>query len=185
MIYGYARVSDKTQNLDSQLELLKKYGCNKIVSEKITGISEEKKLNKLISSLSPGDTLVSARMDRLGRSTKQLIDLVEQLQTREINLVLLDLSIDTKTPTGKFFLQIMASFSELERTTLKEKQRLGIETAKAKGKHLGRPRAWTKEALEESIRMYMSGRTVNDIETITKVSRASLYREIKKRGIVR
>ena len=186
MIYGYARVSATDQNLDTQIEQLTRYKCDKIVTEKISGIAEEKKLNRLIATMKKGDTLVATRMDRLGRSAKQLIDLVEELQKKDVNLVILDLNIDTKTPTGKFFLQVMAAFSELERANLKEKQRQGIEAARRRGTHLGRPRKWTREGMELAIEMFQSGQyTVREIEAATQVSRASLYRELKRRGISR
>lgn len=185
MIYGYARVSSSDQNLDSQLVLLERFGCDEIVTEKITGIAEEKKLNQLIDSLQAGDTLVAVRMDRLGRNTIQLLELVEELEKKDIHLVLLNLNIDTRSPAGKLFLTIMSAFSDLERKTLKEKQRVGIDAAKAKGKHLGRPRNWTKAGMEEAIRMYQNHRIIAEIEDITKVSKAALYRELKRRGITR
>lgn len=185
MIYGYARISSADQRFDSQLALLEKFGCDKIIEEVITGVAEEKELNNLISSLQEADTLVSARMDRLGRNTKQLLELVEELESRNINLVILDLNIDTRSPTGKFFLTVMAAFSELERTNLKEKQRRGIDVAKSQGKHLGRPRNWTKSGMEEAVKMYQNHRFISEIEDITGVSKASLYRELKRRGITR
>ncbi|MGM2821318.1 recombinase family protein [Bacillus cereus group sp. Bce001] len=185
MIYGYARVSSSDQNLDSQLVLLERFGCDEIVTEKITGIAEEKKLNQLIDNLKAGDTLVAVRMDRLGRNTIQLLELVEELEKKDIHLVLLDLNIDTRSPTGKLFLTIMSAFSDLERKTLKEKQRVGIDVAKAQGKHLGRPRNWSKTGMEEAVKMYQNHRIISEIEDITGVSKASLYRELKRRGITR
>ncbi len=185
MIYGYMRISSADQQFDSQLVLLEKYGCDKIIKEVITGIAEEKKLNQLIDSLKAGDTLVAVRMDRLGRNTRQLLELVEELEKRDIHLVILDLNIDTRSNTGKFFLTVMAAFSELERNNMKEKQRRGIDVAKAQGKHLGRPRSWKKSGMEEAIKMYQNHRIVAEIEDITGVSRASLYRELKRRGITR
>lgn len=185
MIYGYARISDKSQEIGTQIQQLKEYGCDEIVSETITGISEEKELNKLISQLKKSDKIVATRMDRLGRSAAQLIQLVDELQEKEISLVILNMNIDTSTKSGKSFLQIMAVFSEMERNNLKEKQRRGIELAKEKGKHLGRPRGFTKSGMEEAIHMYQNDRIVKEIEEITHVSKASLYRELKKRGITR
>ncbi|HGP3677531.1 TPA: recombinase family protein [Bacillus pacificus] len=185
MIYGYARISSSDQQLDSQLFLLEKYGCDKIIQETITGVAEEKELNRLIDSLKEGDTLVAVRMDRLGRNTIQLLELVEELEKKDIHLVILDLNIDTRSATGKFFLTIMAAFSELERTNLKEKQRRGIAVAKSKGRHLGRPRNWSKAALEEAVKMYQNHRIIAEIEDVTQVSKSALYRELKKRGITR
>lgn len=180
MIYGYARVSANDQNLDTQIEGLEKYGVDKIISEKITGIAEDRELDRLIEQLEAGDTLVATRMDRLGRSAKQLIDLVDELEKRSINLVIIDLEVDTKTIQGRFFLQVMAAFAEMERKNNKEKQRRGIELAKKQGKHLGRPREWTKAGLEHAFSLYrQGGKTINEICEITKVSRASFYRHLK------
>lgn len=179
------RISSADQQFDSQLVLLEKYGCDKIIKEVITGIAEEKKLNRLIASLQQGDTLVAVRMDRLGRNTRQLLELVEELEKKDIHLVILDLNIDTRSATGKFFLTIMAAFSELERTNMKEKQKRGIAVAKSQGRHLGRPRSWTKSGMEEAIKMYQNHRIISEIEDITGVSKASLYRELKRRGITR
>ncbi|MDA1904152.1 recombinase family protein [Bacillus cereus group sp. BcHK20] len=185
MIYGYARISSSDQQISSQISQLKKYGCEKIVQEVITGVAEEKELNRLIASLKEADTIVATRMDRMGRNTKQLLEMVEELEKRNIHLVILDLNIDTRSPTGKFFLTVMSAFSELERTNLKEKQRRGIDVAKAQGKHLGRPRNWSKTGMEEAVKMYQNHRIISEIEDITGVSKASLYRELKRRGITR
>jgi DNA invertase Pin-like site-specific DNA recombinase len=182
IIYGYARVSSTDQNLDTQIEQLKKYGVEKLISEKITGVSENKLLDQLLSKLTSGDTLVATRMDRLGRSTIQLLQLVEHLSNSNIYLVVLNLGIDTRTPTGKFFLTIMAGFSELERTMIKEKQRAGIDLAKQKGKYVGRIKKYTEKhvGMKHAIELYNEkNKTVKEICEITKVSRAALYRAIK------
>lgn len=104
MIYGYARVSAQDQNLDTQIEQLLKYGVDKIVKEKISGVSQEKiELDDLLSQLLKGDTLVVTRMDRLGRNTIQLLQFVEHLREKGVHFAVLNLGIDTRTPTGKFF----------------------------------------------------------------------------------
>ena len=181
MKYGYARVSSKDQNLETQVEQLKAVGCHEIIEEKISGISKEKKLDVLIEQMLPGDTLVATRMDRLGRNALQLIELVEGLESQGVGLVILDMNIDTKSLTGKFFLQIMAAFSELERGSLKEKQRRGIELAMARGTTFGSKPNFTRGGLETALKMYEEGdRTVKEITEITGVSKATLYRKLKK-----
>ncbi len=127
---------------------------------------------------------MATRMDRLGRSTVQLLQLVEELSQREIFLVILNLGIDTRTPTGKFFLTVLAAFSELERTMIKEKQRAGIEIAQKKGHYKGRVKRYTKShpGMNHAIELYKQReKTVKEICEITKVSRASLYRALKER----
>lgn len=184
MIYGYARVSTKDQNLETQLQQLQEFGVNEVISEKISGIvSKKNKLDALLHDLRENDTLVVTRMDRLGRNTVQLLQLVEELQERNVDLVILNMGIDTRTPTGKFFLTIMAGFSELDRTMMKEKQYAGIQLAKKKGLYKGRPKKYTtthssvKHALE--LRK-TTNKTVKEISQITGISEATLYRRLRE-----
>lgn len=184
MIYGYARVSSKDQNLDTQLEQLQNFGVNEIVSEKISGVVARKtKLDDLLVNLEENDTLVVTRMDRLGRNTVQLLQLVEELQEKRIDLVILNLGIDTRTPTGKFFLTIMAGFSELDRTLIKDKQRAGIALAKKKGLYKGRPRRYNKshDGVQHALELRKTtNKTVKEISKITGISQATLYRRFKE-----
>lgn len=180
MIYGYARVSAKDQNLATQIDELQRFGVDKIISEKITGVAKKKnKLEELLLSLQSSDTLVITRMDRLGRNTVQLLQLVEELQEREISFVVLNLGIDTRTPTGKFFLTVMAGFSELDRTINKEKQRNGIALAKQRGVYKGRKKKYTANhaGMNHAIELRTNtNKTVKEICEITGVSEASFYR---------
>lgn len=187
MIYGYARVSTQEQNLGTQLQQLERYGVDEIVQEKISGVAKDKpELDGLIELMQNGDTIVVTRMDRLGRSTLQLLELVEGFSERGIDLVILDLNIDTRTPTGKFFLTVMAGFSEMERSLIKEKQRNGVELAKQAGKYKGRVKKYTDKhaGLQHAISLFQEGKhTVKQICEITKIGRSSLYRELKVKGI--
>lgn len=184
MIYGYARVSATDQNLQTQLEELKDFGVNEIVHEKVSGVSKKKqKLDDLIAKLQPGDTLVVTRMDRLGRNTVQLLQLVEELSARDIYFVVINLGIDTRTPTGKFILTVMAGFSELDRTMIKEKQAAGIRLAKSKGLYKGRVKTYTDKhkGMQHALELRRTtDKTVNEICEITGVSRAAFYRKIKE-----
>lgn len=185
-IFGYARVSAADQRLDIQIEALEKYGCDRILTEKISGVIEEKELLKLRDELQAGDTLVVTRIDRLGRDAKQLIEFIYSLDQRGVNLIILDMNIDTKTPMGKFFIQIMASISELERSNLKEKQRKGIENRRKQGLHMGRKPQYKKPQMEEAVRQVQeTNKVMKEICEATGVPRASLYRELKNRGITR
>jgi DNA invertase Pin-like site-specific DNA recombinase len=183
MIYGYGRISHRDQKLDAQVLELEKYGVDEIVTETITGVAEEKELNRLLNKMTAGDTLVATRMDRLGRNARQLLILVDDLQAKGIRLVLLDLGVDTSTPTGRFFLQVMAAFAELERVNNKEKQMKGIEVAKEKGVYKGRPVKFgernpkMKHALEL---VEKEEHTLNEICKITGISRTTLYRRLKE-----
>ncbi|OZU89077.1 resolvase [Virgibacillus indicus] len=188
MIYGYARVSTKDQNLGTQIEQLTKFGVDEIVEEKISGVSKQKQqLDELLSKISTGDTLVVTRMDRLGRNTVQLLQLVEQLREQNIHFVILNLGIDTRTPTGKFFLTVMAAFSELDREMIKEKQRSGIKLAKQKGKYRGRVKKYTDKhpGMNHAIELRKTtDKTVKEICTITGVSQAAFYRKLKENEMI-
>ncbi|MGM1371881.1 recombinase family protein [Bacillus cereus group sp. BceL291] len=182
MIYGYARVSAQDQNLDTQIEQLLKYGVDKIVKEKISGVSQEKiELDDLLSQLIKGDTLVVTRMDRLGRNTIQLLQFVEHLREKGVHFAVLNLGIDTRTPTGKFFLTVMSAFSELDREMIKEKQIAGIKLAKQKGVYRGRIKKYTEQhaGMNHAIELRQkTKKTMKEICAITGVSQAALYRKL-------
>jgi DNA invertase Pin-like site-specific DNA recombinase len=184
MIYGYARVSTQDQNLNIQIEQLTKFGIDEIVKEKISGVSKQKQqLDEFLSKITTDDTLVVTRMNRLGRNTVQLLQLVEQFRERNIHFVILNLGIDTRTPTGKFFLTVMAAFSELDREMIKEKQSSGIKLAKQKGKYRGRVKKYTDKhpGMNHAIELRMTtDKTVKEICAITGVSQAAFYRKLKE-----
>lgn len=180
MKIGYSRISDSSQNITSQVDLLKNYGCDVIHEEVVSGIKEVKKLNTIIEEMKENDVLVVARVDRLGRSTRQIIQLVEELNKKGSDLVILDLNVDTRSPGGKMVLSIMAAVAEYERTINLEKQRNGIESARKAGKNLGRKANWTKEAMQEAILHYENNtKSINDIERIYKIPRSTFYRELR------
>lgn len=184
MIFGYARVSSLDQNLDTQIEKLREANVDKIVSEKVSGVSlEREKLDDLLNMLIEGDTLVVARMDRLGRNTKQLLELVEHLEEKGVFLNILDLGIDTSKPTGKFILTVMSAFAELDRTMIKEKQAAGIELAKRKGVYKGRRKKYNEhhKGIQHALHLRKTtNMSVNEICEITGISRATFYRRMKE-----
>lgn len=186
MKYGYARIStDKNQKNDTQVDQLKRYGVDKIISETVIGVAKVKKLNKLIeTTLKEGDSLVVARMDRLGRKTIQLLQLMEELEERNISLVFLDYNVDTSTAAGKMFIRNLASFAEFERDLIKEKTRAGIELAKQKGRYKGKQTKFklNNDDVQRALEDYDSGKyTVKHICKLYKLSRATFYRRLKER----
>lgn len=183
MIYGYARKSADDQNLGIQEEALEEFGVDEILKESISGVAKNKELYNYIRQMKKGDTLVVTRMDRLGRNTKQLLETLEELEVRGVDLVIMDMEVDTRTPMGKFYLTMTSAISQLERDRLKEKQMQGIALAKKEGRHLGRPRGWNKTALDEAIDMYLNDYPLDKIQDITKIGRTTLYRHLRKRGI--
>ena len=116
MLIGYARVSTQDQNLDLQKDALTKAGCEKIMEDQISGARAERPgLAQALGDLRAGDTLVVWKLDRLGRSVRNLIDLVSSLQARDVQFKSLTDAIDTGTPSGRFFFHVMASLAEMER----------------------------------------------------------------------
>jgi DNA invertase Pin-like site-specific DNA recombinase len=177
MIIGYARVSTTDQNLYMQLDALEQYGCERIYEEKMTGTKKERpKLAEMMTILRPGDKVVIYKLDRIGRSTKHLIDLSEYFEKRGVEFVSIQDSIDTSTPMGRFFFRILASIAELERDIISERTKSGLSSARARGRNGGRPKA-PKKKVELALRMYNSKQySIREIVESTGVSQATLYR---------
>jgi len=130
MKIGYARVSTQDQNLSLQVDSLKNAGCEIIFEEKISGKSKERpELIKLFSKLREGDTVIVWKLDRLGRSLKDLIDLVAEFQKLKVNFMSLQDSINTETPTGRFTFNIFASLAEFEREIISTRTKAGLASA--------------------------------------------------------
>lgn len=189
--YGYARVSDKSQQIQSQIDELNAYGIDdaNIVQEVITGVAATKDgLDRLVEKLQPGDELVVARHDRLGRSTLQLLTLIDELEKKDVHFKMLSMpELDIRGPFGKPILAIFSAFAEMERNQLKEKQKIGIEAARRRGKHLGKKSdKWNRAGLESALQEYIKGeKSVNEISEIYNVPRSTIYHYVKKAGIKR
>ncbi|MDN4012541.1 recombinase family protein [Chryseobacterium gambrini] len=154
MKIGYARVSTKDQNLDLQIEALEKAGCEKIYQEKISGTTKNRpELDKMIDQFREGDELYVWRLDRLGRSLKNIIDLVLSLSDKGIIIKGLVDGVDTSTINGRLFLNLMASLSEYERELIRERTNAGLQSARARGRLGGRPKGYTKETISKLIIM--------------------------------
>lgn len=179
--YGYARVSTLDQNLDRQLDMLRRYGVDKLFTEKMSGTKRERpELNKLIQSLMEGDTVVVESLSRLGRSTKNLIELVELFQERGIHLVSLKESVDTSTPSGKLLFTLMSAIAQFERDTIAERTNEGLRAARARGHVGGRPRA-DQQKVQQAISLYRTQQyTVSEIQDMTGIARSTLYRAMKQ-----
>lgn len=188
MRFGYARVSTAEQHLDRQLAALEAAGVERgnIFCDKMSGAKADRpQLEELLSRLRDGDTVVIVSFDRLARSTRQLLELSERFRAGGVNLVSLHESIDTTTPQGKLFFTISAAFAEFEREIIRERQREGIEVAKAKGVRFGRPET-DPVSMDSATRLYQAGGvSVSEICQRTGVSRAALYRKLKQDGITR
>lgn len=179
MLIGYARVSTQEQNLDLQLEALTKAGCGKIFDDKMSGSRTERPgLNKVLDMLREGDTLVVWKLDRLGRSVKNLVDLVGELHKNGVQFKSLTDSIDTGTPSGRFFFHVMASLAEMERELTIERTRAGLEVARQLGRKGGRKRQMTDSKIESAKKLLESGVPPRDVAKNLGVSVPTLYRWI-------
>lgn len=173
---GYARVSTKDQVLDSQIDALESYGCDRIFSEKISGRKVNRtELDKCLDYLREGDTLVITKLDRLGRTTKQLIELAQHLEDEGIDLQIIDTNINTKDAMGKMFFTLMSAFAELEANLLSERTKKGLDAARSRGRKGGRPPI--DEEKKELIRKLYNSKdySINEICKITNVSKTSVY----------
>lgn len=177
MMIGYARVSTQDQNLDLQTEALTRAGCEKIYEDKISGVRVERPgLTRALEMLREGDTLVVWKLDRLGRSVKQLVDMVGELHKRGIQFKSLTDAIDTGTPAGRFFFHVMASLAEMERELIIERTRAGLDAAKQLGRKGGRKPKMTSSKVESAKKLLASGIPPRDVAKDLGVSVPTLYR---------
>ena len=179
MILGYARVSTIDQNLDRQIDALNKFGVDILFNEKMSGTKRERpELNKMIERMSEGDTVVIESLSRLGRSTKDLIDLMELFNAKGINLVSLKESIDTSTSTGKLLFTLMSAIAQFERDIISERTMEGLRAARARGRRGGRPEI-NEEKIKKAIKLYETKQySLKEIQDITGVKKSTLYRRL-------
>ena len=178
-VFGYARVSTEAQNLDRQLDALEKYGVDMIYNEKMSGTKKNRpELTKLLDRITEGDTVVVESLSRLGRSTKDLIELTETFQSKGVNLVSLKESIDTNSPTGKLLFTLMSAIAQFERDVIADRTREGLKAARARGRMGGRPRA-DPEQVKKAVKLYKTEQyTIKEIEELTGIKKSTLYRNL-------
>jgi DNA invertase Pin-like site-specific DNA recombinase len=184
MLIGYARVSTNEQNLDLQLDSFKKAGVSEkhIYTDKITGTKEARKgLEQALSHLREGDTLVVWRLDRLGRSLKDLIERVTALKAQGVAFKSITENIDTATASGQLVFHIFGALAEFERNLIKERTMAGLEAARARGRKGGRPKLKVSSSKVAMARKLYADETntIPDICKTLNISRATLYRYLK------
>lgn len=179
---GYGRVSTTDQNPDSQNDALTNANVNQIFIEKFTGTkSSRPELDKMISQLRSGDTVVITRLDRLGRSTKDLLNLLSIFEEKNVALEVLEQSIDTTTAEGKLFFTMVAAFAEFEHSIMQGRTKDGLAAARARGKVGGRKPKMTPDRIDEVKRLYAAqNKTVQQIAELFGVSRPTIYRALEK-----
>lgn len=181
MKIGYARVSTNDQDTQLQIDALKAAGCERIYEEKQSGAKKDRpELQQCLKSLREGDILIVWKLDRLGRSLQHLIELVTDLENRQIGFQSLTENIDTTSPTGKLIFHIFGSLAEFERGLIRERVKAGLAAAKKKGKKFGRPEALNEKDKEMALAMFNGGATKIDIARHFNVTRQTIYSLLKE-----
>jgi len=178
-LIGYARVSTEDQHLDAQLEKLHEAGCKRIYKEKASGVKTDRpELAAMLDYVREGDTVVSCKLDRIARSTRHLLEIVETLEKKGVAFKILNIDLDTTTPTGKLMLSMLAAIGQFEREMMLERQREGIAQAKERGQYTGRkPTARAKA--DQIKKLVAAGKTKVAIAKELGIGIASVYRVIR------
>ena len=182
MLIGYARVSTQDQQLHLQLDDLNRAGCERIFQEKVSSGKVRPQLQLLVDSLRSGDTVVVWKLDRLGRSLKELITLINDFQQKGVGFRSLHDAIDTTTAQGRLVFNLFASLAEFERDLIRERTQAGLSAARSRGRLGGRPKGLGKETLAKASAaqtLYEAkDKTAEEIGKLLGISRATVYRYI-------
>lgn len=178
---AYVRVSTVEQNEERQIKALEKFGIDRWYIEKVSAKDTNRaKLQEMLNHSRAGDNIYIHSFDRLARSTKDLLDITEQLEKKDVNLISVKENLDTSTPTGKMLLTMIGAINEFERTNLLERQREGIAIAKAKGKFKGRQKMKLNDRKYTDLLEEMNKGYITKVEMADRlgISRATLYRRL-------
>lgn len=180
--YGYIRVSTTDQNSDLQYQALVAAGCVRCFEDfgHSGAKTERPALNELLDTLQAGDTLVVWKLDRLGRSTIHLLQILDKLRDRDIAFQSLTEGVDTTTPAGRMVFSIIAAMAEMERENLRERTKAGLMAAKKRGQRLGRPLAMTEDQVELAQELLDSGKRKSEIARSLNVDYSTLRRALLK-----
>ena len=183
MRIGYARVSTHDQNLDLQKDALKKAGCEKVIVDVTSGKKEKRSgLDRARDQLRKGDVLVVWRLDRLGRSLKHLIELMNEMEGEGIGFCSIQESINTTTPGGKLVFHVFGALAEFERNLIRERTKAGLDAARARGRKGGRPKALDLEQRTLAVDLYEQRKhTVDEICRTLGISKPTLYGYVRER----
>ena len=177
MIVGYARTStvEQVSGFDAQIEDLTRIGAEKIFQEQVSSLGKRDELDAALAYVRENDIFVVTKLDRLARSVQHLCQIVAELDKKKVSLRILNISLDTATPTGKLMLNLLASVAQFEVEMMRERQKVGVQAAKAAGKYKGRkPTARAKSA--EILQLIAQGKSRQQVATEVGVGVASVYR---------
>jgi DNA invertase Pin-like site-specific DNA recombinase len=177
MLVGYARTStlDQEAGLEAQLRELKALGCEKVFQEQVSSIGPRAALEHALEFTREGDTVVVTKLDRLARSVPHMWEIIRRLEAKGVGIRILNMGIDTTTPTGKLMLSVLGGVAEFEREMMLERQREGIAKAKAEGRYKGRkPTARAKAA--EIAALHSQGLSQSEIARRLEIGKASVHR---------
>jgi DNA invertase Pin-like site-specific DNA recombinase len=183
MKVGYARVSREEQHLELQLDALKAIGCEQLFTEKIKSVKDQRpQLEQALQFVRAGDTFVVWRLDQIGRSLKNLLEIMAGLETRGVEFQSLTEHLDTSSPSGKLIFHIFGSVAEFERALTIERTHAGLAAARARGRKGGRPRGKafsTPEKIKTAQALYDQGTPIKQICELLHCGPTTLYRYIK------
>lgn len=180
-IYGYARVSTLSQDLEGQLQALKKEGATEIFQEKFTGTKTDRpQLNELVLKLKDGDKLIVTKLDRLARNTKEGIEIIEKLFEKGVKVHVLNVGLLENTTMGRFFLQTLLAVAEMECNLIIERTQEGKAIARQReGYREGRKPKYTKKQIEHALKM-LESHSYNQVVEMTGISKSTLIRALRK-----
>jgi len=178
MKIGYARVSTTDQNLELQLAALKEAGCSRIYQEKISGAKKDRsELERLLDQLRPDDIVVVWKLDRLARSTQNLLELADRIKLAEASFSSLSEPwADTSSPSGKMVMTVFAGIAEFERDLIRERTGAGRIAAKKRGVRFGRPEKMNDEQKSLAKRLLQEDKSVSEVAKTFNVHKATIYR---------
>jgi len=188
MKIGYARVSTHDQNLDLQLDALKQAGCEQIFRDKMRGSKKKRPgLDELKHIIRKGDQIVVWKLDRLGRSLRDLVDLINYFDSQGVEFLSIQDKIDTSTPVGKFTFHIFAAVAQFERDIIRMRTLAGLKAARARGRFGGRPKGLSKSSKNKALAaetLYKERKlSISEICKQLSISRSTLYSYLRFRGL--
>lgn len=183
MLIGYARVSTTDQDPTQQIDTLQRAGCQSVYSETASGAKWDRpELGRMLGYLRPGDVVIVWKLDRLSRSLKDLLTLIEKFDRLGVGFRSLTEAVDTTTPAGKMMLQMIGVFAEFERSMIQERTRAGLIAARQQGRTGGRPAKLNTHQIREAVKLVKGGKTAAEVARLFNVDRATIGRYVAATG---